>query len=54
MNDDAIAAGLPATAGYRYSDAVDGQLFVAGQVPQNSDGALVGTGDPAVQAATMS
>ena len=52
MNDDEQAAGLAETPGYRYADVVGDQLFVAGQVPHDSAGALVGVGDPALQATT--
>ena len=37
-------------AGYRYADHVGDELFVAGQVPHDVDGTLVGEGDAAVQA----
>lgn len=50
MNDDEVAAGLAPTPGYRYADAVDGRLFVAGQVPLDADGDLVGGDDPHRQA----
>ena len=50
MNDAELAAGLAPTPGYRYAEAVGGQLFVAGQVPQDAEGALVGDGDPGAQA----
>ncbi len=52
MNDDELAAGLAPTPKYRYADVVGNQLFVAGQVPLDSTGELVGLGDPALQAAT--
>ena len=45
-----LAAGLATTPGYRYADRVGDQLFVAGQVPHDGDGQLVGPGDPAAQA----
>ncbi len=44
------AAGLATTPGYRYADRVGHQLFVAGQVPLDHEGDLVGVGDPAAQA----
>ena len=50
MNDDELAAGLSQTPGYRYADVVDERLFVAGQVPLDADGGLVGPEDPARQA----
>jgi len=43
-------AGLAPTPGYRYAEPVGDQLFVAGQVPLDGDGQLVGRGDPAAQA----
>lgn len=50
MNDDEVTAGLATTPGYRYAD-VDGQrLFVAGQVPHDSTGEIVGFGDANAQA----
>lgn len=50
MNDIETAAGLAPTAGYRYADVVGSQLFVAGQVPLDASGQLVGRDDPAAQA----
>jgi enamine deaminase RidA (YjgF/YER057c/UK114 family) len=44
------AAGLPATAQYQYADRVGNQLFIAGQVPHNSQGLIVGLDDPHAQA----
>ena len=49
MNEDERAAGLAATPGYRYADRVGNRLFVAGQVPLDGDGHLVGGGDPVEQ-----
>ena len=49
MNDGEVAAGLAATPGYRYADRVGGRLHVAGQVPHDRSGLLVGVGDPAEQ-----
>ncbi len=43
-------AGLAPTPGYRYAEVVGQQLFVAGQVPLDGDGELVGFDDPAAQA----
>ena len=50
MNEREQAVGLPPTPGYRYADAVGDQLFVAGQVPHDADGRLVGAADPIAQA----
>jgi enamine deaminase RidA (YjgF/YER057c/UK114 family) len=50
MNEGERAAGLAETPGYRYADHVGGELFVAGQVPRDADGQLVGAGDAAAQA----
>lgn len=50
MNDDEVRAGLAKTPGYRYAEVVGDQLFVAGQVPHDERGDLVGVGDPALQA----
>ncbi|MGI8574247.1 MAG: RidA family protein [Egibacteraceae bacterium] len=50
MNETETEAGLPPTAGYRYADQVGHQLFVAGQVPLDAQGELVGHDDPAAQA----
>lgn len=49
MTDVEIAAGLAPTPGYRYADRVGSQLYVAGQVPLDREGALVGAGSPAEQ-----
>ena len=46
MNDAERTAGLAPTPGYRYADIVGDQLFVAGQVPLDPDGNLIGD-DPA-------
>ncbi|WP_299485281.1 RidA family protein [Acaryochloris sp. IP29b_bin.137] len=51
MNEAETAAGLPKTSNYRYAKQVDNQLFVAGQVPHDSNAQLVGKSDPSVQAA---
>lgn len=51
MNDEEVQAGLAATPSYRYAEVEGDQLFVAGQVPQDSTGGLVGIGDPKAQAA---
>lgn len=50
MNNEELDAGLAETPGYRYADVVGNHLFVAGQVPQDQTGAIVGIGDPAIQA----
>ena len=50
VNEAEVQAGLAATPGYRYADVVGGQLFVAGQVPRDGAGNLVGVGDPSRQA----
>lgn len=50
MSDREIAAGLAPTAGYRYADRSGSQLFVAGQVPLDGNGDIVGRGSPAEQA----
>lgn len=51
MNEIEISAGLAPTPGYRYAKAHDNQLFVAGQVPLDSRGSMVGKDDPGAQAA---
>lgn len=48
-NEAERRAGMADTPGYRYADRVDDQLFVAGQVPLDGDGRLVGIDDPAAQ-----
>ena len=45
MNEKEIAAGLAPTPGYRYADEVGGRLYVAGQVPLDATGDLVGVGE---------
>jgi enamine deaminase RidA (YjgF/YER057c/UK114 family) len=50
MNEIEIAAGLSPTPGYRYATRVGDQLFVAGQVPHDGRGNIVGPGEPAEQA----
>jgi len=45
MNEEEVEAGLSETPGYRYAKRVGAQLHIAGQVPMNSEGELVGT-DP--------
>lgn len=50
MNEAELNAGLCATPHYRYADRVGDHLFVAGQVPLNSHGHLIGHQDPGAQA----
>lgn len=50
MNEAELSAGLSATPQYRYADRLGDHLFVAGQVPLDSDGQLVGREDPSTQA----
>ena len=50
MNTLEIQAGLAATPGYRYAESIGNQLFVAGQVPQDGNGNLVGLDHPQAQA----
>ena len=47
--DGELYPGMVAPPGYRYADHVGGELFVAGQVPHDADGKLVGVGDTSVQ-----
>lgn len=49
MNEAEQAAGLPQTPKYRYAERVGNQLFVAGQVPQDGAGQLIGAEDPYAQ-----
>ena len=49
MNEVEQEAGLAKTPGYRYATEVGKQLFIAGQVPHDSDGQLIGLGDPYAQ-----
>ena len=49
VNETEIDAGLAPTPHYRYADVVGDRLFLAGQVPRDTDGNLVGVGDVAVQ-----
>lgn len=51
MNEAERAAGLSLTPGYRYAEIVGDRLFVAGQVPLDKAGDLVGADDPGRQAA---
>ncbi|MBK6612571.1 RidA family protein [Ottowia sp.] len=50
MNKAERAAGMPETPQYQYAQRVGNQLFVAGQVPHDSQGQLVGVGNALVQA----
>jgi enamine deaminase RidA (YjgF/YER057c/UK114 family) len=50
MNVAERAAGLAATPGYRYADSVGDELYVAGQVPHDADGNIVGLDDTGRQA----
>lgn len=50
MNEREMAAGLAATSSYRYADRLGETLFVAGQVPLDSGGVMVGLGNAGVQA----
>jgi len=52
MNQEENDAGLADTPGYRYADRVGDQLYVAGQVPRDGSGDLVGAADAAAQAAS--
>jgi enamine deaminase RidA (YjgF/YER057c/UK114 family) len=49
VNDDEHAAGLAPTPGYRYADRVGDRLHLAGQVPLDGAGQLVGAGDAGAQ-----
>lgn len=49
MNEAELAAGLPATPHYRYAQRVGNQLFLAGQVPNDAQGQIIGADDPFVQ-----
>ena len=50
MNELEIKNGLAPTPGYRYASLIGDQLFVAGQVPLDTDGQIVGPGDSSLQA----
>lgn len=50
MNDSEQAAGLAATPGYENARRTGDQLYVAGQVPHDECGDLVGRADPQAQA----
>jgi enamine deaminase RidA (YjgF/YER057c/UK114 family) len=50
LNKNEVDAGLPQTANYRYANRVGAQLFVAGQLPYDSNSELVGEDDPYRQA----
>lgn len=50
MNEAERTAGMSETPQYQYAQRVGNHLFVAGQVPHDSNGQLVGVGDALVQA----
>lgn len=50
MNERERAAGLAPTPSYRYADRVGDHLFLAGQVPLDGNGGMVGPGDVRAQA----
>ena len=50
MNELEIENGLAPTPGYRYASRIGDQLFVAGQVPLDSSGEIVGSEEPDNQA----
>lgn len=50
MNTLETSAGLASTPGYEYARRIGDQLHVAGQVPHDAEGQLVGTGDARAQA----
>jgi enamine deaminase RidA (YjgF/YER057c/UK114 family) len=50
VNEAELAAGLAPTPGYRYADRVGDRLHVAGQVPVDGAGRLVGADDAGQQA----
>lgn len=50
MNEAERQAGLGETPGYRYADVVGDELYVAGQVPHDADGSIVGADDAGAQA----
>lgn len=49
MNELEVKAGLPPTPAYRYAKQLGKQLYVAGQVPQNGSGIIVGINDAGEQ-----
>ncbi len=49
MNERELAAGLAPTSSYRYADVVGNRLFLAGQVPMDSERRLVGDDDVGAQ-----
>ena len=50
MNEMERAGGLADTPGYRYAERIGAQLYVAGQVPLDRSGEILGVGDPVLQA----
>lgn len=49
MNESELKAGLAQTSKYRYADVVGDRLLMAGQVPLDAAGQLVGVGDVTTQ-----
>lgn len=50
VNAAELAAGLVPTPSYRYADTVGNRLLLAGQVPIDEQGNLIGVDDPKRQA----
>lgn len=50
MNEHELRAGLAQTSNYQYAQRIGAQLFIAGQVPHDSEANLVGIGSPHAQA----
>jgi len=50
VNEGEKLAGLGTTPSYRYAEVVGSRLFIAGQVPHDSNAKIVGVGDPRAQA----
>ena len=50
MNEIETKSGLASTPGYRYAKLTGNQLYVAGQVPQDTSGKIVELEDPYTQA----
>ena len=50
MYESKNSVGLATTPGYRYAERIGRQLFVAGQVPLDREGKLVGIDEPQDQA----
>jgi enamine deaminase RidA (YjgF/YER057c/UK114 family) len=49
MNEAELVAGLAPTSNYRYADVLGNRLFIAGQVPVDSERRLVGADDVRAQ-----